>query len=65
MASRWVKYEDIPRLLQELSDEEKEDNNEEADLESDSDLSDENIEVNCISSESEQSISEDEQENAF
>ena len=52
MSSKWVKYEDIPRILQELSDEEKESNNADSFHESKSDLSDENIEINCFSSDS-------------
>ena len=46
MAWKWVKWEDIPWILQELSDKEKESNNAEIFYENDRDLTEENIEVN-------------------
>ena len=55
----------LPKILQELSDEEKESSNAETLYESDRDLNEENIEVNCISSDSEQKISKNDTQNSF
>lgn len=60
MAKKYIKPADFSRVLQELSDEENE-RQETFVLESDSDLSEEGIEINNISSDSEQSISDDDE----
>lgn len=62
MAKKYVQPADFPRILQELSEEEKE-GKETFGFENDSDLSEEDTEINNISSESEQYNSDDDDNN--